>query len=59
MVKVTLSMMEHNFTYHALKRLDDTEKVVSWKWKGLSTEKLTASTATGISLSPSIKWYKD
>ena len=52
-VKVTLTIMEHKLylifqpLYHTLKRLADTEKVVSWKSKGLSTEKLTTSASTG------------
>ena len=40
--------------YYTLKRLGDTEKVVSWKSKGLSTEKLTTPITTDNSLSPSI-----
>ena len=32
--------------YYTLKRLGDTEKVVSWKSKGLSTKKLTTPTTT-------------
>ena len=44
--------------YYSLKRLGDTEKVVSWKCKGLSTEKLTAPNTDDNSLSPSIKCYK-
>ena len=44
--------------YYSLKRLGDTEKVVSWKCKGLSTEKLTAPNTNDNSLSPSIKCYK-
>ena len=45
--------------YYTLKWLGDTEKDVSWKYKGFSTEKLTASTTTDNSLSPSITWYKN
>ena len=45
--------------YYTLKRLGDTEKVVSWKSKGLSTEKLTTPTTTNDSLSPSVKWYRN
>ena len=51
-VKVTLTIMEHKLylifqpLYYTLKRLADTEKVVSWKSKGLSIEKLTISTST-------------
>ena len=57
--------MEHNFyliiqpLYYTLKRLSDTEKVVSWKSKGLLTEKRTTPSTTDNSLSPSIKWYKN
>ena len=39
-----------------LKRLDDTEKVVSWKCKGLSAEKIPSHNTTDKSLSPSISW---
>ena len=45
--------------YYTLKWLGDTEKDVSWKYKGLSTEKLTDLTTTDNSLSPSITWYKN
>ena len=45
--------------YYTLKRLGNTEKVVSWKSKGLSTKKLITSTTPDISPSPSIKWYGD
>ena len=61
LVKVTLSMMEHNFylifqrLFYTLKILDDTEEVLSWKCKGLSGEKLTALATNDNSLSPSIK----
>ena len=44
--------------YYTLKRLGDTQNVLSWKPKGLSAEKLTASTTTDNSLSLSIKWYE-
>ena len=51
-------MMKHNsilqLLYYALKRLGNTEKVVS---AGLSIEKLTTPTTTDHSLSASIKWY--
>ena len=44
--------------YYILKRLGDTEKIVSWKSKSLSAEKLsTPTTTTDNSPSPSIKWY--
>ena len=43
--------------YYTLKRLRNTEKVVSWKSIDLSTKKLTAPTSTDNSFSPSIKWY--
>ena len=42
--------------YCTLKRLGDTEKIVSTKSKVLLAEKLTTSTTTDNSLSPSIKW---
>ena len=45
--------------FYTLKRLGDTEQVVSWKSEGLSNEKLTAPTINDNSLSPSIKWYKN
>ena len=35
----------------------DTEKIVSWKSKGLSIEKLITPTTTDNSLSPSINSY--
>ena len=43
--------------YYTLKRLSDTEKVVSWKCKGLTAEKLTAPTTTDnrLFLSTSMK----
>ena len=43
--------------YYTFKKLGDTEKIVSWKSKGLSAEKLITPTTTDNSLSPSIKWY--
>ena len=45
--------------YYTLKKLGDIEKIVSWKSKGLSAEKLTTPTTTDSSLSPLIKWYGD
>ena len=45
--------------YYTGKRLGDTENVLSWKCKGLLTKKLTTSTATDNSLSPSIIWSKN
>ena len=44
---------------YTLKRLGDTEKVISWKSKALSAKKLITSTTTDNSLSPSVKWYKN
>ena len=44
---------------YTLKKLGDTEKFVSWKFKGLSVEKFTTSTTTDNSLYPSIKWNRD
>ena len=40
-----------------MKRLRDTENIVSWKSKGLSAEKLTTSATTDNNLCPLIKWY--
>ena len=37
--------------YYTLKKLGDTEKVVSWKSKGFSSKKLTTSTTNDYSLS--------
>lgn len=45
--------------YCTLKRLVDTEKVVSEKSKGLPPEIFTASTTTDNNLSPSVKWYEN
>ena len=42
--------------YYTLERLGDTEKVVSWKYKGFLDEKITTLTNNDNSLSPSIKW---
>ena len=41
--------------YYTLKRLGNTEKIVSWKFKDFIAEKLTTPTTTDNSLSPSIK----
>ena len=41
--------------HYTLKRLGDAEKIISWKPKSLSTEKLTSPTTTDNSLSPSIR----
>ena len=43
--------------YYTSKSLGDTEKIVSWKSKGLSVEKFTTPTSTDNSLFQSIKWY--
>ena len=43
----------------ALKRIGDTEKIVSWKSKGLLTEKFTTPTTTDNNLSPTIKWHEN
>ena len=43
--------------YFTLKRLEDTEKNVSWRFKDLSVEKFMTPNTTDNSLSPSIKWY--
>ena len=45
--------------YYTLRRRDDTEKVVSWKSKGLPTEKLTTLTTDDNSFPPSIKRYRN
>ena len=45
--------------YCTLKALSNIEKVVSWKSKGLSDEKLTTPTTAGNSLCPSINWYEN
>ena len=45
--------------YYTSKRLGDTEKVISWKSKGLSAEKVTTPTATDNTLSSSIEWYEN
>ena len=62
-------MIECNFTqhfkcfilnallHHTIKRLGNTEKIVSCKSKGLSAEKLATPTTTDKSLSLSIEWY--
>ena len=42
--------------YYSFKRLGDTEKVVSWKYKGLSVEKHFTLATTNNSLSSSIIW---
>ena len=60
MVKATFLIMGYNFILfqtlnYTLKRLGDTEKVVSWKSKDLLTKKLTAPTTTDNSLSPCVK----
>ena len=41
--------------YYTLRRLDNTEKIVSWKFKNFSAEKLITPTTTDKNLSPSIK----
>ena len=45
--------------YYTLKRLRNAEKIVSWKSKGLSAEKLTTTNTADNSFSPSIKWYRN
>ena len=45
--------------YCTLKRLDNIEKVVSWKPKYLSAEKFTTVTTIDNNLSPSVNWYGD
>ena len=43
--------------YYALKRLDDTEKVLSRKSDGVSTKTIVTPTTVNNSISPTIKWY--
>ena len=38
--------------YYTLRRLGNTERNVSWKFKGLSDEKITTPTTTNNSLCP-------
>ena len=45
--------------YYTLKRLGNTEKVISWKSRGLSDKKLTTPTTTDHSLSPPVNWYEN
>ena len=42
--------------YYTLERLGDTEKVVSWKYKGFLDKKITTLTNNDNSLSTLIKW---
>ena len=49
--------LKFQLLYYTLKRLGDTEKIVSWKFKDFLAEKLTAPTTADNSLSPSVKWY--
>ena len=42
---------------YTLKRVGNTEKIVSWKYKGFSGRKTYTPTTDDKSLSPSIKWY--
>ena len=51
--------LNFQWLYYTLKRVGDTEKVVSWKSKGLSAQKPTTSNTTDNSLYPSIKWPKN
>ena len=60
LVKAAFLIMGYNFILfqtlnYTLKRLGDTEKVVSWKSKGLLTKKLTTPTTTDNSLPPCVK----
>ena len=43
--------------YYGLKRLSDTEKIVSWTSKGFSAKKLATPTITDNSFYLPIKWY--
>ena len=45
--------------YCTLKRLGDTEKIVSWKSRSLPTKKLTTPTTMDNILSSLMKWYKN
>ena len=53
MIQLLLSL------YYTLIRLDDTEKIVSWKSKGLSLEELTTPRTTDKGLSPPIELYRN
>ena len=48
----------HQLLYYTSKRLGETEKVVLWKSKDLSTKKITTRTTADNSISPSIKLYE-
>ena len=45
--------------YYISKTLSNSEKVILWKSKGLSTEKLTTLFHTDKNLSLTIKWHED
>ena len=45
--------------YYTLKRLGNSEKVVSWKSKCLSDEKVATPTTVDNSLFLSTNWYKN
>ena len=45
--------------YYTLKRLSDTEKILSWKAKGMSARKLTTPATNDNNFSPSIKWNRN
>ena len=45
--------------YYTLKKLSNTEKVVSWKSKALSVKKFAIPTITDNSFSPSVNWFGD
>ena len=45
--------------YYTLKKLGDTEKLVSCKSKSSLTKKITTPTTADNSLSPSNKWYEN
>ena len=45
--------------YYTLKRLNNTEKIVSWKSRGLSVKNLTAPTTADNSPSLTTKWYRN
>ena len=44
---------------YTLKTLSNSENLISWKSKGLSTEKIPSSFITANSFSPTIKFHED
>ena len=45
--------------HYTLKRLCDTEKVISWKSKDLPVKEIITSTTTDNSLCPLIRWHEN